>query len=115
MNIKNVTTLPEFLKEIIEVTKRNATIKECTKEEEAFNIGVYHTAMTVWYVLKNTETRCAFTTDYTQAKKAFKQAIAKEKKSIKEYKQLSFEDIYPEIMKTLDRLNKYIDDKEKQN
>lgn len=115
MNTKNVNTLPEFLKEIIEISKRNATIKECTKEEEAFNIGLYHTATTIWFILKNSEPRCAFTTDYTQAKKVFKQMLAKEKKAIKEYKQLSFEDIYPEIMKTLDRVNKYFDDKEKQD
>ena len=113
MNTKTVNTLAEFLKEIIEVSKRNATIKECSKEEEAFNIGVYHTAATIWCILKDDISKCAFTTNYTQAKKTFKQMLAKEKKATQEFKQLSFDDIYPEIMKTLDKINKYIDDKEK--
>lgn len=115
MNTKNVNTLGEFLKELRDISKRNATLKECSKEEIAFNIGIYHTAATIWCILKDNSTKYAFTTDYAQAKKMFKQVIDKEKKAAKEYKQLSFDDVYPEIMKTLDRVNKYLDDKEKQD
>ena len=111
------TNVCEFIRAIMQAADTKAQKKGITEEAQAYYVGAYNTAHAIFQAMISTETPSVITLDYKKGIEAYKEMIERDKElDQKKYHQISFDELFPKFMQTLDRVNKYLDEKEtKQN
>lgn len=115
-NTKYETTdICEFIRAIMKSADTKAQEKGITNEAQAYYIGVYNTANAIFQALISTGNKCTVSLDYKKGIASYKEMIERDKELDRNpYHQISFDELFPEVMRTMDRLNKYLDKEEKE-
>ena len=107
------TNICEFIRAIMKSADTKAQEKGITNEAQAYYIGVYNTANAIFQALISTDNKCIVAINYKNGIESYKEMIERDKElDQKKYHQISFDDLFPKFMQTLDRVNKYLDEKE---
>ena len=110
---ETVTNICEFIRAIMQAADAKAQRKDINDTAEAYYIGAYNTAHALFQAMISTKTPSVITLDYKKGIEAYKEMIERDKRlDRKDYHQISLDELFPELMKTLDRVNNYLDAKE---
>lgn len=109
---ETTTTVCEFVRAILKTADTKARGKDINAVGKAYYIGAFNTAHAIFQAMISKDLPSVITLDYEKGIKAFEEMIERDKELNNKYHQLSFDDLFPKFMQTLDRVNKYLDAKE---